>query len=65
MLETGEISEGDTLELVERPYPKWTLHTVGDKLYGSAGELPKDWAKWSGTVDRDLLLAHRALLGGC
>ena len=51
VLEPGELKEGDTLELVERKYPKWTLYTIGDKLYGSAGALPATWAKWSGTLE--------------
>merc|ERR1719199_304375 len=51
VLEPGEMQEGDRLELVTRLHPKWTLKTIGDKLYGQAGPLPKDWAKWSGTLE--------------
>ena len=58
VLENGELKEGDRLELVERKYPKWTLHTIGDKLYGQAGALPKDWAKWGGTLDELVELSN-------
>eukprot|EP00747_Dinoflagellata_sp_TGD_P094384 gnl/TRDRNA2_/TRDRNA2_166096_c0_seq2.p1 gnl/TRDRNA2_/TRDRNA2_166096_c0~~gnl/TRDRNA2_/TRDRNA2_166096_c0_seq2.p1 ORF type:complete len:355 (-),score=47.22 gnl/TRDRNA2_/TRDRNA2_166096_c0_seq2:341-1405(-) len=51
VLEAGHVCEGDSLELVERKHPKWTLQAVGDKLYGNAGPLPKDWANWSGSLD--------------
>ena len=49
MTEGGKVCVGDTVELVHRPYPKWTLKLLGDKLYGQAKGQPRDWAQWIGT----------------
>lgn len=63
VLEVGEVAEGDTIQLVKRIHPMWTLHTVGDKLYGAAGPLPKDWAKWTGSLEELTELSNIEELG--
>lgn len=63
MLEVGEVAEGDGIQLVKRIHPKWTLHTVGDKLYGQAGALPATWANWKGTIEELTELSNIDELG--
>ena len=65
VLDAGDIAVGDTLELVERPYPQWPLKRVGDLLYGQAGVHPDTFMKgeaWSGSTEElDELLAMKEL----
>jgi len=63
VIEEGAFEEGDTLKLASRKYPKWTLKEIGTKLYGQAGPLPKDWAKWGGTLDELVELSNIDELG--
>lgn len=43
VLETGEVRAGDTLELVERPYPDWPLASLfGLLIGGEAKDRPAD-----------------------
>jgi MOSC domain-containing protein YiiM len=65
VLDAGDIAVGDTVELVERPHPDWTLKRVGDLLYGQAAVHPDTFMKgeaWSGSADElDDLLAMEEL----
>ena len=40
---------GDTLSLVARPYPKWSVKRIGDLLYSGGGVPTEAWANWDGT----------------
>ena len=37
VLQIGELIDGAELQVVERPYPQWTLSRVSDLLYGMSG----------------------------
>jgi MOSC domain-containing protein YiiM len=37
VIETGEVERGDTLTLIERPFPKWTIEAVNDVAYSRGG----------------------------
>lgn len=54
ILEAGDIAVGDTLELVERPYPQWPLKRVGDLLYGESEVHPDSFMEggaWAGSEE--------------
>ena len=45
----GTIAEGDTLRLVNRPHPAWTLARVAHLLYSEAVDAKYKIARWPGT----------------
>jgi MOSC domain-containing protein YiiM len=45
----GKLRVGDTLTLVARPHPQWTVKRIGDMLYSGGGVAPEAWPNWQGT----------------
>ncbi len=65
VLSPGVVTRGDTLVLVERPHPTWTMRRVSDLLYGAPEFSGRSVAKWRGTVEELHELAEVAELGWC
>lgn len=49
VIRAGKMKVGDTLSLVARPYPKWSVKRIGDLLYSGGGVPTEAWANWGGT----------------
>ena len=45
VLETGAVECGDALELLERPFPRWTIHAVNALAYSRRGTADIDAAR--------------------
>lgn len=37
VIETGDVERGDTLTLIDRPFPQWTINAVNDVAYSRGG----------------------------
>jgi MOSC domain-containing protein YiiM len=68
VLTEGSLTKGSCLELVERPYPQWTIEELARALYGGEGDprtLLRGTASWGRPIEQLRELIRVPYLANC